>query len=70
MKLNIHNVQEMTMREEVSGDSHWRKIIVKSGSLQAPEKFEINLFWERPPRHPSEEETQIIQIPTTQTIKA
>ena len=59
MKLNLFEVQEMTMREESSGDSTWRKIIVKSGSLKSPETFEINLFWERK-TDPAEEETQLI----------
>ena len=68
MKLNIYNVQEISSKEDSSGDSHWRKITIKSGSLQAPETIEINCFWEKPFK--THESLDGTPLTTTQTIKA
>ena len=62
MKQNIFNVKGISTTDHSSGTTRWRKITVKTGSLVAPETFEINLFWDTTilPR-PSDDETVVIQ---------
>lgn len=68
MKLNIHEATHITMSEEVSGDSKWRKLIIRTDSLAKPETFEINIFWKR--GSVTIFDTVIKPLTTTQTIQA
>lgn len=67
MKLNLFEVQSVTITDDMIGDTLLKKITVKTNSLKGLETFEVNCFLEHPKPEPTNG-TPVLT--TTQTIQA
>ena len=65
MKLNLFEVQDVTITDDLIGDTRLKKITIKTNSLKGLEVFEVNCFLEHKPVN-----IDGTPLTTTQAIKA